>query len=744
MRRIWPSLAVIALVFLTAALSVPVEKISQWDRSTLVTDRQGEPLRGYLSKNEEWSLPVPLEKMGTWMPKVTVALEDRWFYYHQGIDGVSLLRAATQNVMAKKVISGGSTITTQLVRLSVTRKRTLRSKAVEFWQAVQLERLMTKKDILELYLNKAPFGSNIRGIEAAARTWFGKPAKELSLSEAVILAGLLRGPAFYRPDRHPERVLALRDRLLNRLEELGIASSGEVRRAKQEPIPLKRFPISFSCREASAHAVSQGSSAELGDRYGRIRSSIDRRMQNIAEQELRLTLSGLPAEITAAAVIVENETGLVRAYIGNIRGETEVRASWVDCGNAPRSPGSMLKPFAYALAFESGILTPSSILADTPMSMGQTPPRNFDRLYRGPVSARTALADSLNVPAVRVLRNIAPNRLLDLFRRLGFSHFTKDAGWYGDSLVLGGCEVTLLETAGAYRTLAAGGKTGPISWIEKAPSPPKREVLSGGASALTIDILKDERRLIPLYRELFGEEGTVIAFKTGTSYGLRDAWTAAVTKPYTIVVWLGDPTGKPHEALVGIMTAAPPAVRMMRKIAPPGTEWFEYPPEVKCGDVCPLSGSPRNSFCPTGASGLFIEGISSREPCALHVMGDNGPEVLWPPEIGLFLSESESGQSFSRIEITSPKNNASYIMESGGGKMIFDSKGGEGEVFWFVDGELCPPAKVSEEVWWQMKEGRHKVTAADAFGNSSYVWMIVTSENEKSPEEDLPILEEAE
>lgn len=742
--KIWPSLIILLFILLTAALSVPAEKISEWHWSTVVTDERGTPLQGYLSKNEEWSLPVPLEEMGFWMPKVAVALEDRRFFSHSGVDAISLLRAIAQNMSAGKTISGGSTITTQLIRLSVPRERTLASKAVEFWQAIQLERLMTKREILELYLNKAPFGSNIRGIEAAARAWFSKPAKELSLSEAAMLAGLLRGPAFYRPDRHPERALSLRDRLLDRLEDLHVASSDEIRRAKLESIPAKRFSIPSFCREASAHALAQGVSIKHRDRYGRIRSSIDRRMQDIAEQELRLALSGLPREITAAAVIVENETGLVRAYVGNMRGERGGPASWVDCGSSPRSPGSLLKPFAYSLAFESGKLTPSSLLADTPMSMGQTAPRNFDRLYRGPVSARTALADSLNVPAVRVLRKIGPNRLLDLYRRLGFGRITKDAGWYGDSLVLGGCEVTLLETAEAYRTLATGGNAGFLSWIEEAPSAPKRKVISRGAAALTLDILKDERRLIPLYRELFGEEGTVIAFKTGTSYGLRDAWTAAVTKPYTLIVWFGDPSGKPDQVLVGIRTAAPPAVRIMRKITPSGTNWFDYPSEVKKGEVCPLSGSPRNSLCPNGVTDIFIEGLSSREPCRLHVMGDRGMEIRWPPEIELFLSDRESTRTVSLIEITSPRNNAAYKMESGRGKILLTSKGGEGEVYWFVDGEFCPSAEGSEEVWWQMIEGGHKISAADAFGNFAHAGITVISENEKEPEENLPILEEVE
>jgi penicillin-binding protein 1C len=743
-RKIWAPLIIVFFFFIIAELSLPVEKICEWSFSTVVTDSNGSPLQGYLSKTEEWSLPIPLEEMGPWIPKVAVALEDRRFYSHQGVDMLSILRAIVQNRRAGMVISGGSTITTQLIRLSIPRERTLGSKTLEFWQALQIERLLTKREILELYLNKTSFGGNIRGIEAAARTWFNKPAKELSISEAALLAGLLRGPAFYRPDRHPERALALRDRLLDRLEELGVISAEEAKRAKLEKIPMKKFSIPFSCREASVHAAAQAGLSEGRDRYGRIRSSIDRRMQDIVEQELKMALSGLPQGITAAGVIVENKTGLVRAYIGNIRSGTGSAASWVDCGSSPRSPGSLLKPFAYALAFESGKLTPSSLLADTPMSMGQSAPRNFDRLYRGPVSARTALADSLNVPAVRVLRDIGQNRLLDLYRRLGLGHITKDAGWYGDSLVLGGCEVTLLEAAAAYMTLAVGGSAGALSWIEEVPSDENRRVLSRGASALTLDILKDEHRLIPLYRELFGAEGTAIAFKTGTSYGMRDAWTAAVTKPYTLVIWFGDPSGRPHQSLVGIKTAAPPAVRIMRKILPPGTNWFEYPPEVRKGEVCPLSGFPRNPLCPGGAVDIFIEGISSREPCRLHVMGDKGPEVRWPKEIELFLSERESSRNLSVIEITSPRGNAYYKMGRVGSKIILTSKGGEGEIYWFVDGELCAPDDGSDEVWWQMKEGSHKISAADGFGSQASIRVTVVSENKKEQEEDLPILEEVE
>ena len=738
--------ALVVLVFLLLAkaalvVTFPLGAILNRPASLVVTDREGRPLRGTLSAAGEWRLPVPLADMGRWMPAAAVALEDRRFYLHGGIDTIAIARAAWQNFTGGRVVSGASTITSQVVRLAVDRPRTPWAKAVEFSQGAALEFFMDKDEILESYLNSVPFGGNTRGVEAAARSWFGKPAKELSLAEAALLAGLLRGPAYYRPDRHPERALALRNRLIDTLENRGVATPQEARRAKAEPLPAGRRAISSARIQAAEAAARYGGAAVARDGYGRFRSTLDSAMQRLLTGELTAALGNMEPGVTAAAVLVENETGKVRGYVGNAREGTGSGASWVDCTLSPRSPGSTLKPFVYALAFESGRAIPATMLADTPQQPSGGGTRNFDRLFRGPVSARTALADSLNVPAVRILRAAGAENVLGLFRRLGFSQLTREAEWYGDSLALGGCEVSPLELARAYRTLAAGGLDSPLVWNERAGLSAGTRVISAEAAALTLDILKDTRRNLPLYGEA-GADGKTVAFKTGTSYGLRDAWTAAVTRKWTLVVWFGDPGGRPHRGLVGLKTAAPSAVRIMLKLTKKGDPWFTLPPSVVRKELCALSGAPRNQWCPQSRRGLFIEGVSDAAPCSLHTMKEGEISIKWPPELEGFFTGRGNREAEQPLTITSPKDGAVYAVGAENNKLILSSKGGRGPVYWFVDGELAGDSGEGAPLAWKMREGVHKIAAADEYGAADEIEIIVRNQAEDGTEE-LPLLEES-
>lgn len=737
--------AALALLFCSLFLlyiTFPFDAVLKRPASLVVTDRSGFAMRGTLSTDGEWRLPIPYEEMGKWMPAVVVALEDRRFWTHSGVDLPAIFRAVLQNRDEGRIVSGGSTITSQVIRLSIDRDRTPINKAKEFWQASVLELFQTKREILETYLNITPYGGNIRGVEAASLTWFGKHAKDISLAEAALLAGILRGPSVYRPDRHPERARELRDRLIDTLLERGVATDEEARRAKQEPLPSEKRALPAYFMQAASRAARTSDVWRMTDRYGRLRSTIEMEKQYALQTELSNTLAAMDPGITGAAVLVENETGAVRGYIGNAKEGWNIDAAWVDCASSPRSPGSTLKPFVYALAFESGELTPASMLADAGSGDG---PRNFDRMFRGPVSARTALADSLNVPAVRVFRMQGGRKTLDLYRRLSFSHFRKDADWYGDSLVLGGCEVTALELARAYRTLANRGVDTPLVWAEGAEAEHKTQVLSEESSALALDVLKDTRRLLPLYNEIFGEDGTVIAFKTGTSYGRRDAWTAAVTSKYTLVVWYGDPAGRPHYPLVGINTAAPSAIRILRKITPQGTKWFDLPKGVARGPVCPLSGALRNQWCPQSIEELYIEKISRREPCKLHAFEKGSIVIKWPPELENYFKRDDAPQgSQRRLRITSILPNASYLMRTEKERLELAAAGGGGELFWFVDGEYFDSSGPARErpVFWPMSEGTHRITAADERGAEMSVTFRVRKSGAIRSDEDLPILEE--
>lgn len=736
------ALALIFLFLLVQYITFPFAAVRHRPVSLVVTDRNGFLMRGKLSADGEWRLAIPFAEMGRWMPEVVVALEDRRFWTHSGVDLPAILRAAAQNYGESRVVSGGSTITSQVIRLSVPRERTVLNKAKEFWQATTLELFMTKREILETYLNITPYGGNIRGVEAAALSWFGKQAKDLTLAEAALLAAILRSPTAYRPDRHPERVKELRDRLIDTLAERKAATAEEAARAKLEPLPAEKKSLPSVFAQAAARAEAVSGVWGMTDKYGRLKSTLDMNMQHLLQSELAGVLSTMDESVTAAAVLVENKTGAVRGYIGNAKEGRRLDAAWVDCAASPRSPGSALKPFVYALAFESGELIPATMLAD---AGGSYEPRNFDRMFRGPVSARTALADSLNIPAVRVFRSQGGRKTLDLYSRMGFRYFTRDADWYGDSLILGGCEVTALELARAYRTMARGGIDEPLVWAEKADRPHKTRVLTAEAAALTLDILKDTRRLIPLYNEIFGEEGTVIAFKTGTSYGRRDAWTAAVTPAYTLIIWLGDPAGRPHYSLVGITAAAPSAIRVMRKITPRGSEWFELPEGVKKGELCPLSGQLRNPYCPLAVEELYIDKVSRRDPCALHRLEQGNVIIKWPPELENFFKQTSSSETSRELKITSLRHGAVYLMRGETDRLELAADGGKGELFWFVDGSYHDShgAGRDRSVFWKMEPGKHKITAADESGRTFDVEITVRESgagNDK--DEHLEALEE--
>ncbi len=437
--------------------------------------------------------------------------------------------------------------------------------------------------------------------------------------------------------------------------------------------------------------------------------------------------------VTAAAVLVENKTAKVRGYIGNAREGTEAAASWVDCAAAPRSPGSALKPFIYALAFERGIAAPATMIADVPGEDGAGGVRNFDRLHRGPVSARTALCDSLNVPAVKMFRAAGPEALLGLLRRLGFESLTKEAAWYGDSLALGGCEASALELARAYRALAAGGRGAPLVWNEKAAAPDETPLLSEAAAALVLDVLKEARRNLPAYAGA-ETDGKIIAFKTGTSYGLRDAWTAAVTPEWTLVVWLGDPSGKPRAGLAGLTTAAPAAVRVMLRLTQKNSPWFALPDTVEKAELCPLSGAPRSRWCPQKTTDLVIKNTTVTEPCRLHVMRGGETKIIWPEELARYFAGRGGGQSPARLTITSPRDGAAYILAENTNRLVLSSAGGRGAVYWFADGEYIGLADGAQRAVWPMTPGEHLITAADEDGSAAKARITVKDPRAAAPE----------
>ncbi len=703
---------------------ISLEAVRSCSVSPGVFDFQGEPLRIWPSPEEEWSLPVSLDQMGAWLPRIAVEVEDRRFFSHGGVDFPALLRAAAQNFRAGKVVSGGSTITSQLVRLTFPRPRTLGAKLDEFRQALEMEKTLSKEEILELYLNKAFFGGMLRGVEAASLGWFGKPCKALSPGEAALLVGLLKGPTAYRPDRNYFGAKKRRDGILALLAERGVLDETAYLGALDEPLPREMRPFPALAPLASDRLRREHPEKE------RIDSTLDRKIQEELQRIASRQVREFGSSVTLAALVLENATGSIRGAVGNARWGENTPGSWIDCSRVLRSPGSALKPFVYAAAFDRGYLTPDSLLADTPYGFGGRHPRNFDRVFRGPVSAGEALGLSLNVPAVRVLRMIRGNVFLAFLRRLGFSGFTKDSSHYGDALVLGGCEVTLEELVRAYGVFSSGGRLPALKWLREEESSEKNifreRIYSPGAAFLTNLCLSRPERLSLTTQRLLEKRQLQICLKTGTSYGMRDAWAVAYTPEYTVGVWMGDPGGSPLEGVAGLRAAAPGAVEMLLSLGEDAS-WFSPPEDVSRREICVLSGQPPGEACPATSMGWYIPGVSSGKTCSLHGREGGNTVLRWPRELRGYERGGTLREAPGKLSIVSPRENLRiFTVPERKEKIPLRTEGGVPPYFWYVNGMYQGKQEEGEDPYfWSLREGKHRLSVTDGEGQTSSVVFTV-------------------
>ncbi|MDR0616039.1 MAG: penicillin-binding protein 1C [Synergistaceae bacterium] len=712
-------------LFYLETQSVDSNSIKKFDVSHSVLDSNGKIMSAYLSARDEWCIPVSLDKMGRWTEAVAIAAEDKRFYNHHGVDLLAVTRATFDNIKAGRIVSGASTITTQLIRISHPRPRTFVVKLIEFWAALRLETKFSKRDILEMYLNRAPFGGNIRGVEAASMAYFNKSANALSLSESALLISLVKSPSTRRPDRYAQKAKTSRDALLSYLLSRNVISQENMKFAIAEPVAQYRFNMPRRNAMASKHALENSSGSDV------IRSTINAKYQQILRENLERALSPLPNKITAAGVIVHNESAQILAYIGNARHGQALPTAQVDCGDAPRSPGSTLKPFVYARAFETGLLTPASLLSDTPISFSGNAPRNYDMTHRGAVSARTALSLSLNTPSVRVLRKLGYSKIRSLFNELGFSYIDKESSHYTDSLVLGGCEVTLLQLAASYRALAGSGKFTPLKWT-KDGSLKAREVFSVEAAWLTANILQDEKRLTPLYQQIFKETNRIIAFKTGTSHGLRDAWSAGFSNSFTVVVWFGAPDGTPDGRLVGLELAAPAMLHILKEISSErdGIE-APRPAGIYARKVCSLSGAPAGKYCPQTIMDFAIKDVSDVSLCDIHKFSGGRIVTQLPKELDVWMqTRGRSDIPSSGIKITRPFQNRKIIMhdnDKGTAKVLFAAEGRLPH-YWYLDGKFLSADTTGGGLLADVPAGRHKVSVLSGSESDDRQFEIISAD----------------
>lgn len=537
---------VVALIWLADRIwPLPLPKD---DLARVVLAEDGTPLWRFADANGVWRYPVQTREVSPYYLDALLTYEDRWFYQHPGVNPLALVRATWQNLTGARVVSGGSTLSMQVARLLDPHSRTFHGKLRQLWRTAQLEWHLSKEEILNLYLNRAPFGGTLQGVAAASWAYLGKSPSQLTQAEAALLAVLPQAPSRLRPDRHPQRAQQARDKVLRRLAEFQVWPQAAVDEALEEPLLLAPR-LEPSLAPLLARRLNRPDSPPL------IRTTLDATLQRRLEDLLLGWRARLPEHTSAAILVVEEETMAVRAYLGSVDINDTKRFGHVDMISALRSPGSTLKPFLYGMALDDGLIHSESLLQDVPRRYGDYRPGNFSMGFTGAVPASTALSSSLNLPAVQLLEAYGPKRFAAQMRIGGVPLALPALAEPNLALILGGAGSRLEDLVSGYSAFARDGRSATLR-LQPDDRLRERPLLSPGAAWIVRRILSGQARPDRDPRAELVQR-PVLAWKTGTSYGFRDAWAIGVGPRYLIGVWIGRPDGTPVPGQFGLASAAP-------------------------------------------------------------------------------------------------------------------------------------------------------------------------------------------
>lgn len=730
----------------------PRESLTAPPQSLRMLDRRGELLRESVNDEGERSRWVPLAEVSPLLLEATLAAEDARFHEHPGVDARSVVRAIVQDVKARHVVSGASTITMQLARRLEPHSRSLGGKLKEMVDARRIEQTLTKAEILEQYVNRVPYGAGAIGIEAASQRYFGKPAAHLSLAEAAMLAGLPKGPTGLNPLRNPTRAKGRQQYVLDRLLASGRARPDDVARARQEPLAWAS-PQPPSAMHFTEWVRRRGAT-------GDVVTTLDAELQREVEQMVREHVATLSAQgvTNAAVVVLDNERCEVLAMVGSAD-FWDPRNGSVNGALAKRQPGSTLKPFTYALAYEQGH-GPNSVAADVETQYGEVggalfQPQNFSRDFSGPVLFHEALGRSLNVPAIRVAALFGANELLDRLHAAGFASLDQPASHYGLGLTLGNGEVTPLELAQGYAMFARGGERCTARPTPRNDAKPGEQVFSAETAFLITASLSDETTRL----RAFGPGNALmlpfpLAVKTGTSTNWRDNWAVGYTRQYTVAVWAGDFENRPLDQLAGASGAGPLFHRVMTRVALRGGQPkpvpFEPPESVVETSVCATSGQRATAGCPERRR-LFVpvsqlpahdcehhrklridarNGLLAGATCPAQFVTERAFEVL-PPQYAAWQAEHsrrappssysplcpEKGPAAGSVVVTWPRRGEVFVIEPGYARetqslaLTAESDVPHANVRWLVDGVEVANAPPAKKPLWALAPGIHRVQA---------------------------------
>lgn len=742
-------------------------KLFQSPTSTVLLDRNGALLGAKIAADGQWrfsasgDVPAKFEKCLT-------EFEDRNFYGHYGISINGIGRAVVQNVKHKRVVSGGSTLTMQLAR--IMRKnppRTFTEKVLEMIIATRLEIRFSKKEILQYYAANAPFGNNVVGLEAASWRYYGRTPQSLSWAESATLAVLPNAPGLIYPGKNHQRLLEKRNRLLKRLHDTGTIDQTTYQLALSEPLPDKPLLLPQEAPHLLARFIKEGKQGQT------ITSSIDRNIQLKAIQQLQSNSELLQENkiYNGAIMVTSVQTGEVLAYVGNTQVQDAEHSGSVDCIVAPRSTGSILKPFLYAKSLEEGLITPTMLLPDVPTQFGSFSPKNFSQQFDGAVPANQALSRSLNIPMVRLLNEYGLNKFYNDLKNYGLTTLSKPAEHYGLSLILGGAEAKLYDLNAAYTQMAQEmerGEDKPVV-LEKIDSTTKQigkkkhHPLKTNPAAIfsTLEAMVEVNRPDEDGNWKAFASAQKIAWKTGTSFGFRDAWAIGVTPDYVVSVWIGNADGEGRPGLTGIKAAAPLLFDMFAQL-PHASHWFRAPKEEQCNVlICAESGQRASTLCEHTISVVMPKSCLGVVACPYHqlvhltkdgryrVDSDcesvyNMKNVPWftlPPLVEKyyklnhpnyktlpdFKPECLAKVADHAIAILYPKPNSRiYIPIEIDGKMgrtVFEvaHRSSTTKIYWHLDDEYIGETKEIHQLALNPAIGKHKLTVVDENGIAASV-----------------------
>jgi penicillin-binding protein 1C len=749
-KKLFSAGLLLVLVFFALHFLFPIKTHISF--ATVVEDKDGNVIHAFLSADEKWRMNAEKEEISTILKKTLIYKEDKYFYYHFGINPIAIVRASFMNIIKRKRTSGASTITMQVARLLNPKQRTYANKIVEMFRAMQLEWMLSKDEILELYFKLVPYGSNVEGIKSASIIYLQKSPDFLTLAEATALSIIPNRPSSLVPGKHNAKIETERNKWLMRFKKDGLFSEKEIDDALSEPFEGKRHDAP---KKAPHFSIRMKNSSSEPIIKTQLNIKLQTEIEAIVSQYIKaIYLQGIK---NASAIVIDNSTKKVVAYIGSADFSNKEDGGQVDGVKAVRQPGSTLKPLLYGVCIDNGLITPKTIVTDVLTDIGGYRPENYDKKFNGNVTIEYSLMNSLNIPAVKMLQLLGKEKMVEKMVACNFQQINKDREKLGLSLILGGCGVTLEELTGLFSIFANNGNYQQPLYLKHDSLATIRSILSEESTYMITEILsKIQRPDMPSSWEA-GRNAPRIAWKTGTSYGRRDAWSIGYNKKYTVGVWVGNFSGIGAPDINGAQVATPLLFNIFNKIDPtPENEWFQIPENCKPRLVCSETGLIPNDYCESTVMDYFIPLVSSMKQCShmkeVVLSADESFSYCMNcmPPLGykkkffkVIAPEMQShyeshGIAYQRIpphnaqcetmfeagspKITSPINGLEYLIDKNYPQPIqlsCDVANDVEQVYWYINNKFYKAAPAKSKLFFTPEAGKIKISCTDDKGRNT-------------------------